>query len=102
MPFEAPIKVVGVFTRAIFNAEMRVPVRGGVGLVGFFDLGNVYAQTSDIDLSGLRGAVGFGLRYASPVGPLRVDLGFKTDRREIADGRREKLTALHISLGQAF
>jgi outer membrane translocation and assembly module TamA len=42
------------------------------------------------------------VRYASPVGPLRVDLGFKTDRREITGGRRENLTALHISLGQAF
>jgi outer membrane translocation and assembly module TamA len=49
-----------------------------------------------------RGAVGFGIRYKSPIGPIRVDIGFKTDRRDISPGNRESLTALHISLGQAF
>ena len=71
------------------------------GAVGFFDSGNVFAHASDIDLTELRGAVGFGIRYKSPVGPIRVDLGFKLHREEIA-GSREALTALHISLGQAF
>jgi outer membrane protein assembly factor BamA len=86
----------------IFNAELRVPVRGGLGLVGFFDTGNVFARTIDIDLAELRSAVGLGFRYKSPVGPLRVDLGFKLNRRDIVPGQREDLTALHISLGQAF
>jgi outer membrane protein assembly factor BamA len=87
---------------AIFNVELRMPVVGGLGLVGFFDVGNVYTRTAHLDLRDMRGALGVGVRDASPVGPLRVDLGFKTDRREIAGGRRENLTALHISLGQAF
>ncbi len=87
---------------AIFNAELRLPLFGGLGVVGFLDAGNVFARTSDLDLGELRGAVGFGVRYASPVGPIRLDLGFKTDRRQLASGRREGLTALHISLGQAF
>jgi hypothetical protein len=87
---------------AIFNLELRMPVVGGLGLVGFFDVGNVFARTTSLDLREMRSALGVGVRYASPVGPLRVDLGFKTDRREIAGGRRENLTALHISLGQAF
>jgi outer membrane protein insertion porin family len=85
----------------IFNLELRAPVRGAIGAVGFFDSGNVFAHASDIDLTELRGAVGFGIRYKSPVGPIRVDLGFKLHREEIA-GSREALTALHISLGQAF
>jgi outer membrane translocation and assembly module TamA len=50
----------------------------------------------------LRTAVGFGLRYRSPIGPIRIDLGFKLHRDQIAPGVREGLTALHISLGQAF
>jgi outer membrane protein insertion porin family len=86
---------------AIFNLELRAPVRGAIGAVGFFDSGNVFAHASDIDLTELRSAVGFGIRYKSPVGPIRVDLGFKLHREEIA-GSREALTALHISLGQAF
>ena len=85
----------------IFNLELRAPVRGAIGAVGFFDSGNVFAHASDIDLTELRGAVGFGIRYKSPVGPIRVDLGFKLHREEVA-GSREALTALHISLGQAF
>ena len=86
----------------IFNGELRVPVRGGLGLVGFVDSGNVFKRVADIDLGELRTAVGFGLRYQSPVGPIRIDLGFKVHRQEIVPGRREGLKALHISLGQAF
>jgi outer membrane protein assembly complex protein YaeT len=93
---------IGGNAMSIFNAELRVPVFRSFGLVGFFDVGNVFARTADIDFGEMRSALGFGFRYASPVGPLRVDLGFKTDRREIVGGRRENLTALHISLGQAF
>jgi outer membrane protein insertion porin family len=86
----------------IFNAEVRAPVRRGLGIVGFVDSGNVFARTSDIRLTELRGAVGFGVRYKSPIGPIRVDLGFKLHRDVIAETQRESLTALHISLGQAF
>jgi outer membrane translocation and assembly module TamA len=86
----------------IFNLEARVPLHGGLGVVGFFDTGNVFALTSDINLTELRSSVGFGVRYKSPIGPIRLDLGFKTHRNLIATGVREPLTALHISLGQAF
>jgi outer membrane protein insertion porin family len=73
----------------------------GLGIVGFFDAGNVFYRTSDIRLTDLRGSLGFGVRYKSPIGPIRVDLGFKLQRNVIA-GKRESLTALHITLGQAF
>ena len=86
----------------VLNVEARIPVRGGLGAVAFIDGGNVFRLVSDIDLSQLRGAVGFGVRYRSPVGPIRVDLGFKLDRKILPNGDRERPTALHISLGQAF
>lgn len=86
----------------ILNAELRAPVWGGLGVVGFVDAGNVFARAVDMDLTLLRAAVGFGLRYKSPIGPLRIDLGFKMNRQTLAAGQRESLTALHISLGQAF
>jgi outer membrane translocation and assembly module TamA len=54
-----------------------------------------------LDFSELRGSLGFGLRYRSPIGPIRVDLGFKMDRREFA-GVVEPRTVLHFSIGQAF
>jgi outer membrane translocation and assembly module TamA len=45
--------------------------------------------------------VGFGVRYKSPVGPIRVDLGFKV-HPEVIGNSRERLMAFIISLGQAF
>jgi outer membrane protein insertion porin family len=92
---------VGGNALILVNAEVRVPVRGGFGVVGFVDTGNVFAHTTDISLGELRSADGFGLRYKSPIGPIRFDLGFKL-RRHVIAGRREDLTAFHISLGQAF
>ena len=66
------------------------------------DAGNVFAHIAELDPTGIRGAGGFGLRYQSPIGPIRIDLGFKLSRRELIPGQREPLTALNISLGQAF
>ena len=87
----------------VLNAEARIPVRGGLGAVAFIDGGNVWRTVSEMDLSHMRSAVGFGLRYRSPVGPIRVDLGFNLDRRPLKKtGELERPTALHISLGQAF
>jgi len=94
---------IGGHALVIFNAELRIPVRGSVGAVAFVDAGNVFLQVDDVDLRTLRGAYGFGIRYRSPVGPIRVDLGVKMDRRVVPpNGDRERPMALHISLGQAF
>jgi outer membrane translocation and assembly module TamA len=81
----------------IFNAELRVALRGNLGVVGFADTGNVFKRTVDLSLGELRTALGFGVRYKSPVGPIRVDLGFKTPRRE-----HERLAIWFITFGQAF
>ncbi len=81
----------------VLNAELRVQVWPPLGVVTFLDAGNVYARVRDLSLAELRPSAGVGLRYQSPIGPLRVDLGFKLDRRA-----GERLTALHFSFGQAF
>jgi outer membrane protein insertion porin family len=86
----------------VLNAELRTAVVGGIGAVGFVDVGNVFPRATDIRFGRMRVAAGFGLRYQSPVGPIRIDLGFKLDRRELAPGRLERRNVLHVSLGQAF
>jgi outer membrane protein insertion porin family len=86
----------------VLNGELRVALIGAVGGAVFLDAGNVFPRASAIDFSELRGAAGFGVRYRSPVGPIRIDLGFKLDRRELSAGRLERRSVLHISLGQAF
>ena len=86
----------------VLNAELRVNVWRALDTVGFVDAGNVFPRVGDIDVTDLRGAIGFGIRYRSPVGPIRVDLGFKLDRRELVPGSLERRSVLHVSLGQAF
>jgi outer membrane protein assembly complex protein YaeT len=87
----------------VLNAELRVGLLGTrVEAVGFVDAGNIFPRASDLSLSDLRPAVGFGGRYRSPVGPIRVDIGFNPDRRELVPGTLERPYVLHISLGQAF
>jgi outer membrane protein assembly factor BamA len=86
----------------LFNAELRAPYWKGLGLVGFVDTGNVFKFAGDIDLGALRAASGVGVRYRSPIGPLRVDVGFKLHPLLLEGGGREKGYVVHISLGQAF
>jgi outer membrane protein insertion porin family len=81
----------------LFNGELRVPVRSGVRVVGFADVGNVFKNASDIAFDDLRPALGFGFRYTSPVGPIRFDLGFKVPKRP-----GESRTEWFITFGEAF
>ncbi len=94
---DADLLPVGGNGLVIFNAELRAPITGGLGIVGFLDTGNVFSRVADIDLMQLRTAVGSGVRYKSPFGPIRFDLGFKVNRQP-----GEGLTAWFISFGQAF
>jgi outer membrane protein assembly complex protein YaeT len=101
---------IGGNATVVLNGELRVPVRGGLSVVSFFDTGNVFQRVSQLSISEFRNAVGFGVRYRSPFGPLRVDLGFKTrvetftctGTDNTARPCAESRPALHISFGQAF
>jgi outer membrane protein assembly complex protein YaeT len=79
------------------SAELRFPLFGDFGAVLFVDFGNVFASSFTYRLGDLRYAVGPGLRYNTPVGPLRLDLGVIVDRRPGEDFGR-----LEFSIGQAF
>lgn len=85
----------------VLNSELRTPYMKGVGLVGFVDAGNVFLRARDLAVSDLRSTAGVGIRYRSPLGPLRFDIGFKLDRRDFSRGV-ERRAVYHLSLGQAF
>ena len=85
----------------ILNAEARVPIWRDLGAALFVDGGNVFNRVTEFDFTELRGSTGFGVRYRSPIGPVRLDLGFNLDRRAIA-GRLEPGSVLHFSIGQTF
>ncbi len=124
------------------NLELRFPLIGeNLGGVVFHDAGNVYRSLSDISfrysqpigtLPPVNGAaplpdykfnymvqtVGFGIRYRTPIGPVRLDIGFTPNnprfrglegtRDEILAGRgritdqRIGLVQFHFSIGQTF
>jgi outer membrane protein insertion porin family len=86
----------------VLNLELRAPYWKGLGAVAFLDAGNVFKGAGDFSLADLRPAAGFGLRYRSPLGPLRFDLGFNLDRQVLRGGAQERGSVFHISLGQAF
>lgn len=89
----------------VLNAELRTVVgrilNRNLALVSFIDGGNIFAKVRDLDLGRLRGASGFGVRYDSPLGPVRLDFGFKMSRLVFA-GRRERGWEYHLSIGEAF
>lgn len=65
-----------------FNVEYLVPIIEDSGLVGllFFDAGNAWADEGE-SISGLRESAGFGIRWFSPMGPLRLERGYILDRQ---------------------
>ena len=87
---------------AIFNFETRAPYWKNLQFVWFVDAGNVFKRATDIRLDELRVSSGLGFRYRSPIGPLRVDWGWKLSTRLLLTGGRERSNVVHISLGQAF
>ncbi|HET7737733.1 MAG TPA: BamA/TamA family outer membrane protein, partial [Tepidiformaceae bacterium] len=80
----------------IFNAEYRFPIFSTLGGAVFVDAGNVFAG-SKIDFDDLRYGVGAGIRYLSPVGPLRIDIGWPLERRIY-----DRTFTYSITLGYAF
>jgi outer membrane protein assembly complex protein YaeT len=85
----------------IVNGELRVPVWRGLATAVFLDGGNVFERVTDFEFGELRSAAGVGVRYMSPIGPVRIDFGFKTDRRQFG-GRLESRREIHFSIGHAF
>lgn len=78
------------------SVELRQMVSGQFGVVGFLDAGSV-GELEAPDFSNLRLGAGLGLRYATVIGPLRLDVGLPLNR-EPGDSR----FGLYIGLGQAF
>jgi outer membrane protein insertion porin family len=79
--------VVGGDKQAVLNFELEFPLFGEAGIKGvlFYDLGNAFAAGKYSDPAvpySLYKSVGFGLRWFSPIGPLRFEWGFPLNRRK--------------------
>jgi outer membrane protein assembly complex protein YaeT len=81
----------------VFNVEYTFPIFGELQGAVFTDAGNLLPTSEDIGLSAMRYAIGGGLRYKLPVGPIRLDYGINPDPHEFED-----FGAFHFSFGFAF
>jgi outer membrane protein assembly factor BamA len=91
---------VGGEMLAIVNSEARfpIPLKSGLGGVIFYDGGNVYSNINARQfLNNYSNSVGFGIRYQTPVGPIRIDIG-----RNLNPVPGVKATQYFVTLGQAF
>ncbi|MDR8391241.1 BamA/TamA family outer membrane protein [Aliifodinibius sp. S!AR15-10] len=96
-----------------FNAEIRQnldPFIKGFGMTVFLDGGQVWRRLYDLQSRPMQFSVGGGLRYQSPIGPIRVDIGYKLNPTDedlniyqgTDYGGRFDRFGIHFSVGQAF
>jgi outer membrane protein insertion porin family len=85
---------------ALGNVELRVRTVGKLYVVGFVDAGDVRAGLAEYDLTQLNYSAGGGLRYDTPFGKIRLDVGARLNETPLSRG--EDSWAFHLGLGEAF
>lgn len=90
--------VVGGEKELFVNFEYIFPILKETGIRGviFFDAGNAYKK-SESYFSDIRKSAGFGIRWQSPFGPLRVELGINLSPRDDED-----TSEFHFTMGSLF
>ena len=91
---------VGGKAIVLFNFEMTFPILSKLeNLFGttFFDTGNVFERRKQVNFINFQNAVGFGLRYRTPLGPIRFELGWNLNA---PPGRCKPL--VFITIGNVF
>ena len=96
---------IGGHTMVESSLEFRVPIWGNLSAVLFGDAGNAWNNAWDFNLNDLRYDVGPGLRYGTPIGPIRLDVGYQMNPIPglLVNGKPEpRRFRIHFSIGQAF
>ena len=101
-PRDVTGSVIGGSKKVTLNAEIMTPFPGAgndrtLRMFGFVDVGNVYGEDQNFELSEMRASVGIGLSWISPVGPLR--LAIANPVRKFAGDRIQKL---QFQIGTSF
>ena len=94
------VAFIGGNKEVVFNAEYVFPILKEANIKGlfFFDTGNAYAPGQQI-FSTMRSSYGFGVRWYSPMGPLRLEYGIPVNPRPGIDSSSGKL---EFSIGGFF
>lgn len=91
-------KPIGGRSLLVYSMELRSRIGKDFGLVFFYDVGNVYRRAIPDFKEGIRQSTGLGIRYYTPIGPIRLDLAFPLNRRKHIDNMLEA----YFSIGQSF
>jgi outer membrane protein assembly complex protein YaeT len=111
-PLDAAGNPVGGQSAVNGNVELRYPIYKKISGVVFVDMGFVGADPFTLNNDELRFTSGAGLRYNTPIGPLRLDFGYKLNPPTLGDvavtpvpnpdDDIEDRWKIHFSIGQAF
>jgi translocation and assembly module TamA len=87
-----------------FEARVKLGTIKGfaVGGVAFLDAGDVENTFGEIDFGHLHWATGPGLRVFTPIGAVRLDVGFRLDRVGHYEPEPDSDYAFHLSIGEAY
>lgn len=99
---DGDLDAVGGNRRLIANAEYYFPLPGtgrdrSFRLSAFFDAGNVWGQDEKLEFSELRYSAGLGFSWSSPIGPLKLSVGFPLKKQE-----DDKIQRFQFQLGSVF
>lgn len=96
-PLDSSGNPTGGNALVIFNVESRFPIWRWLSGVVFVDTGAVTPNVSDLGGGAFKTGVGGGLRIKTPVGPLRLDVGYALNPIE-----GENRWQLYFAIGHAF
>jgi outer membrane protein insertion porin family len=88
---------VGGHNALFTSLEARIDLGGSFELTSFYDLGSLQDEDNRLGGDPVRSAVGLGLRYHTPIGPIGLLYGHKLGRKSGEDAGR-----LHFSIGYTF
>ena len=98
-PLSEEGEILGGNKELIVNVEYLVPLVPEARIKGvfFFDAGRAFDDDEPVRLSELRYGAGFGMRWISPIGPLRLEWGYNLDPEP-----GERASQLEFSIGTLF
>lgn len=98
-PLDEREEVIGGKNQLYFNLEWVFPIYKPAGLKGvlFFDAGHAFDDTKGFMLNGIRTSAGMGIRWFSPMGPIRLELGFN-----LAPKDGERASVFDFAIGTQY
>jgi outer membrane protein insertion porin family len=103
-PFDEAGQRTGGTSYDLATVEYLIPLPYNFRLAAFVDVGNVYGFSTEFDLTDQKYAVGGGVRWQSPFGPIRVDYGINPNPK-LTNGpgsKKEDFGAIQFSVGSPF